>query len=149
MVFDHYRVRSFIVNSVGYLGHTPQQDCTMNLDAKHKRAVFIDKSSDIRVVFQFAHPAYGFMLYDLAGQASQSYLMSWNTFVKLIWDVLQSTYTHLVANVLTDKFVPFRKQIYSRYVNFFQNLLTSCTKEIRHLANIVCKIQCVKECLAD
>lgn len=122
----------------------------MDLDAKHKRAAFIDKSSDIREVFQFAHPeqiikacqvyvsdAYGFMLYDLASQASQSYLKSWNTFVKLAWDVPRSTYTYLVENVLADKFVPFRKQIYSRYVNFFQNLLTSCSKEIRHLARIV------------
>jgi hypothetical protein len=77
------------------------------------------------------------MLYDLAIQASQSYLKSWNTFVKLTWDVPRSTYTYLVENVLADNFVPFRKQIYSRYVNFFQNLLTSCSKEIRHLARIV------------
>ena len=122
----------------------------MDMDAKHKRAMFIDKSSDIRDVFHFAHPeqilkawqeyvsdAYGFMLYDLGSQASQSYLKSWNTFVKLAWNVPRSTYTYLVENVLADKFVPFRKQIFSRYVNFFQHLFTSCSKEIRHLARIV------------
>lgn len=58
-----------------------------NDDAKQKRAQFIDISSDLREVFKFAHPeqimkavqvyasdAYGFMLYDLQSQASQSYL---------------------------------------------------------------------------
>ena len=38
---------------------------------------------------------------------------------------------------MAEKFVPFRKQIFSRYVNFFQNLFSSCSKEIRHLARIV------------
>ena len=76
-------------------------------------------------------------LYDSGSQASQSYLKSWNTFVKLAWDVPRSTYTYLVENVLADKFVPFKKQIFSRYVNFFQHLLTSCSKEVRHLTRIV------------
>ena len=62
------------VSSVEHLGHTLQQDLSMDMDAKQKRAMFIDKSSDIRDVFNFAHPeqilracqvyvsdAYGFM----------------------------------------------------------------------------------------
>ena len=122
----------------------------MDVDAKQKRAQFIDRSSDIREVFKFAHPeqimkavqvyasdAYGFMLYDLQSQASQSYLKSWNTFVKLAWDVPLDTYTYIVENCLAEKFVPLRKQIYSRYVNFSHNLLTSSSKEVRHLARIV------------
>ena len=138
------------VSTVEHLGHTLQQDCTMDLDARRKRASFIDKSSDIRDTFHFAHPeqvmkacqvyvsdAYGFMLYDLTSQASQSYMKSWNTFVKLAWDVPRSTYTYLVENVLASNFVPFRKQLYSRYVNFFHNLFTSSSKEIRHLARII------------
>ena len=138
------------VSTAEHLGHTLHQDCTMDLDAKRKRATFIDKSSDIRETFHFAHPeqimkacqiyvsdAYGFMLYDLASQSSQSYLKSWNTFVKLAWDVPRSTYTYLVENVLAENFVPFRKQIYSRYVSYFQHLFTSTSQEIRHLARIV------------
>ena len=46
-------------------------------------------------------------------------------------------YTYLVENLLAEKFLPIRKQIYSRYVNFFQHLFTSCSQEIRHLARIV------------
>ena len=122
----------------------------MDVDARQKRAQFIDRSSDMREIFKFAHPeqilkavqvyasdAYGFMLYDLQSQGSQSYFKSWNTFVKLAWDVPLDTYTYIVENCLAEKFVPLRKQIYSRYVNFFQNLLTSSSKEVRHLARIV------------
>ena len=138
------------VCSAEHLGHTLHQDCTMDHDARRKRATFIDKSSDLRETFGFAHPrqvikaadiyvndAYGFMLYDLASQSSQSYLKSWNTFVKLAWEVPRDTYTYLVENVLAENFVPLRKQIYSRYVSFFQHLFTSSSQEIRHLARIV------------
>ena len=77
------------------------------------------------------------MLYDLSGQASQSYLKSWTTFVKLAWDVPRDSYTYLVENVLAESHVPLRKQIYARYVNFFQHLFTSTSQEIRHLARVV------------
>ena len=138
------------VNSAEHLGHTLHKDCTMDMDARRKRAQFIDKSSDIRDTFKFAHPkqiikavqvyasdAYGFMLYDLSSQASQSYLKSWNTFVKLAWDVPRDTYTYIVEDSLAENFVPLRKQIYSRYVKFFQNLFTSSSKEVRHIARII------------
>jgi hypothetical protein len=44
---------------------------------------------------------------------------------------------YLAKNVLAKNFVPLRKQIYSRYVKFFQHLFTSTSKQIRHLARIV------------
>ena len=44
------------VTTVEHLGHTLQQDCTIDLDDRRKRASFIDKSSDIRDTFHFAHP---------------------------------------------------------------------------------------------
>ena len=85
----------------------------------------------------YVSDAYGIMLYDLSSQASQSYMKSWNTFVKLAWEVPRDTYTYLVENVLATNHVLFRKQIYSRYVNFFQHLFTSSSQEIRHLARVV------------
>ena len=86
------------MDSAEHLGHTLSKDCTMDMDkdAGVKRAQFIDRTSDIRETFGFAHPeqilkagqvyasdVYGFMLYDLSSQSSQSHLKSWNTFVKL------------------------------------------------------------------
>ena len=133
-----------------HLRHTLSKDCTMDQDARCKRAQFIDRTSEIRETFHFAHPkqiikagqvyasdAYGFMLYDLSSQSSQSYLKSWNTFVKLAWNVPLDTYTYNVENCLPENFVSLKKQIYSRYVKFFQNLFTSSSKEVRHLARIV------------
>ena len=138
------------VDSAEHLGHTLHKDCTMDMDARIKRANYIDKTCDIRNTFKFAHPdqivkagqlycsdAYGFMLYDLSSQASQSFLKCWNTFVKLAWDVPLDTYTYLVENSLANKFVPLRKQICSRYVNFLSKLSSSSSKEVRHLAKIV------------
>ena len=138
------------VNSAEHLGHTLHKDCTMDQDARQKRAQFIDRTSELRSVFGFAHPeqiikaaqvyasdAYGFMLYDLSSQASQSYFKSWNTFVKLAWNVPLNTYTYLVENTLAANFTSLKKQIMSRFTKFFQNLLTSSSKEVRHLARIL------------
>ena len=140
------------VNSAEHLGHTLHKDCTMDQDARQKRAQFIDKTSDLRTVFDFAHPeqvikagqvyasdAYGFMLYDLKSKASQSYFKSWNTFVKLAWNVPLDTSTYLVENTLAGNFLSLRKQIYSRYVKFFQQLFSSSSKEVRHLVRIVAR----------
>ena len=41
------------------------------------------------------------------------------------------------GNILAENFDSLRKQIYTRYVTFFQNLFTSASKEVRHLARIV------------
>ena len=57
--------------------------------------------------------------------------------MKLAWDVPRDTYTYVVENCLAQHYVPLRKQICSRYANFFQKLFRSSSKEIRHLANIV------------
>ena len=40
-----------------HLGHELHQDGTMELDAKMKRAQFIENSTEIREMFSFAHPS--------------------------------------------------------------------------------------------
>ena len=62
---------------------------------------------------------------------------SWNTFVKLAWNVPLSTYTYLVENSLARNFVSLKKQVYSRFIKFFQNLFCSSSKEVRHLDRIL------------
>ena len=44
------------VNSAEHLGHALHKDCTMDLDARQKRAQFIDRTSDLRGIFNFACP---------------------------------------------------------------------------------------------
>ena len=138
------------VASAGHLGHVLHQDCTMDQDSKVKRAKFIDKTCELRETFSFAHPeivikaaqvyasdAYGFMLYDLTSNTSESFFSCWNTFVKLAWNVPRSTYTFVVDNLLASHFSSLKKQILSRYTTFFQSLFTSASKEVRHLVRIV------------
>ena len=68
------------VTSAVHLGHELHQLGTMEHDAKVKRAIFIQNSTDIREMFEFAHPAqvlqavnvyashfYGSMLWNLYG----------------------------------------------------------------------------------
>ena len=44
------------VKTALHLGHTLAQDGTMTHDAKIRRAMYIDKTTDIRYVFDFADP---------------------------------------------------------------------------------------------
>ena len=96
----------------------------MDQDASCKRAQFIDRTSDIRETFIFAHPnqiikaaqvyasdGYGFMLYNLSSQSNQSYPKSWNTFVKLAWNVPLDTYTYIVEDFLAEHFVSLKSTL--------------------------------------
>ena len=138
------------VKQADHLGHVLSQNCDMETNAKIMRAKYIEKTLEIRETFSFAKPeqilraldiftsdCYGLMLHDLSSPSTESVFKSWNTAVKLTWNVPRSTYTYIVENLLARDFRTLRNQIYSRYSNFFQNLLNSSSKEVSFLANIV------------
>ena len=93
----------------------------------------------LRAVQIYASDLYGAMMYVLSSPASESYFKAWNTCVKLTWNDPRSTYTYIVENVLASGFVTLRNQAYSRYVNFFQQLFGSSSREVRHLVRIVAR----------
>ena len=138
------------VTHATHLGHELHQLCTMEFDAKLKRADFIRSSTDIREQFGFAHPRqilqavgtysahfYGAMLWDLFGEmAGQSY-RAWNTCVKLAWGVPRWTHNFFVEHVLSDNLPSVRKKVLGQYIGFFNKLLSSKSREIVMLANIV------------
>ena len=62
---------------------------------------------------------------------------TWNTFIKLAWEVPRSTHTNLVEDFFAKDFLSVRNQVLSRYVTFFQSLLTSPSREIRILVRII------------
>lgn len=79
------------VTSANHLGHELSQDCTMELDAKIKRADFIDKTVNIQETFSFALPKqviqaidkycgdhYGGMLWSFDGQGAGQYFRCWH-----------------------------------------------------------------------
>ena len=118
------------VTSADNLGHTLHQLGTMDQDCKIKRAKFINKSVEIREQLAFAYPeqvmkavqvfccdAYGSMLWQLNSESAKQYFKSWNTSVKLIYDVPRSTFTYLVEGYFAKGFVSLRNQVISRYSN--------------------------------
>ena len=107
-------------------------------------------SSAIREQLSFAHPveilkalqvlssdAYGSMLWDLSSDQAEQYFKSWNTCIKLVYEVPRSTFTYLVEGFLAGDQVSLRNQVLSRYPGFYRNLLNSASKEVRILARIV------------
>ena len=138
------------VATADHLGHVLDQSGTMDQDAATKRARFIDRTVKLRDSFWFATPelviravqvyacdAYGAMLYDFSSTSCQSFFKSWNTCLKLIWNVPRNTFTYVVENVLAENNMSLRNQVYGRYTTFFKNLFKSSSKEVRHLARIV------------
>ena len=138
------------VGHATHLGHELHQDCTMDMDIRMKRAAFIKKSSEVRTMFKFALPTqvlnaisiysahfYGAMLWDLSSDMAGQVYRSWNTCVKLVWDVPRSTHNYFVEHLLAKDFASVRKRILSQYVRFVQKLPRSTSKEIRILQSIV------------
>ena len=84
------------VESALHLGHTLHQNGKMHQDAKIRRAIFIDRSVEVRDQLYYADAAevlraqtvyccdgYGAMLWSLASEPAQQYFRAWNTSVKL------------------------------------------------------------------
>ena len=125
--------------------------CHILRDSCHRdRARFIGNSVDTRESFYFAQPSqqlkmvqllccdgYGSMLWDLKGDSAEQYFKSWNTSVKLIFGVPRSTFTYLVEGYFAQNQPSLRRQILSRYPEFYRKLLTSPSKEVRVLARMV------------
>ena len=139
----------WVVSAV-HLGHELHQAGTMEHDAKVRRAIFIQNSTDIREMFEFAHPAqvlqavnvyachfYGYMLWNLYGPGAGQVFRSWNTCVKLAWGVPRWCHNYFVENVLSCGIPPVRQRVLGQYLGFFQKLLNSESSEIRLLASVV------------
>ena len=138
------------VTSAVHLGHELHQLGSMEHDAKIRRAIFIQNSTDIREMFEFAHPAqvlqavnvyashfYGSMLWNLYGQGANQVFRSWNTCVKLAWGVPRWTHNYFVEHVLSCGIPSARQRVLGQYLGFFQKLIKSDSPEIRMLASLV------------
>ena len=132
-----------------HLGHELHQDCTMDMDTRMKRGSFITNSTEIRTMFSFALPAqvlnaigvysahfYGSMLWDLYGEVAGQVYRSWNTCVKLVWNLPRSTHNYFVENLLSEGFPSVRRRILGQYVNFLQRLRKSVSSEVRIMSFI-------------
>ena len=135
--------------SATHLGHELHQTANMDHDMKCKRARFIENSTEIRETFSFAEPSlilqavrlytghyYGSMTWDLQSEIAGQLFRSWNTCVKLAFDVPRSTHVYLVQNVLADEFLPIETELMARYVKFYESLTNSQSFEVKVLSQI-------------
>ena len=79
------------------------------------------------------------MLCDLYGEKAGQLYRSWNTSVKVAWDVPRATQTYFVDNLLSCNLLSVKEQLVSRFVNFFRNLLKSRSTEVKVVASIVAR----------
>ena len=144
------------VQSAIHLGHELHESGLMDHDAIVKRAQFIDKSVEVRNMFEWAAPAeimqalktycsdfYGAMLWDLGGDKASQVYCAWDTAVKLTWSCPRWTRTFLLQRVLSCGLRSARTEILGRYGKFCFGLRTSVSQEIRVLFNYVSRdLQC-------
>ena len=115
-----------------------------------KRGAFITNSTDVRNMFSFAMPGqvlnalnvysthfYGSMLWDLYGDMAGQVYRSWNTCVKLVWNLPRSTHNYFVDHLLALDFSSARKKFLGNYAGFLQRLMKSVGHEVRTLSYIV------------
>ena len=108
---------------------------------------FCETSSEIINTFEFTHPIdklfavniycnswYGSVLWDLYGSAAGVAFRTWNTTVKIAWDVDRATHTYIVDHLLARDMPSVRQQILKRYIKFVTSLLSSPNPVINLLA---------------
>ena len=137
------------VITASHLGHEMHQSASMEHHAKISRMKFITESTDVREMFRFGMPQqvisalrlyttsfYGSMLFDLYGVEAQKIFRSWNTAVKLAWQVPRTTHSYLVENLLGKDSPSLRTAILSRFVKYFHGLTKCAGMETRSLAGL-------------
>ena len=97
----------------------------------------VPKRQVLNAVNLHASHFYGAMLWDFTSDICGQFYRSWNTCVKLAWDIPRSTHTYLVDNLFGVNQVSHKNQMLSRYVNFHKSLLKSISREVQVVANIV------------
>ena len=140
------------VESAVHLGHELHESGTMDHDAVVKRAQFIEKSVEVRKMFEWAAPAdvlqamkyycssfYGSMLWELGGVKASQVFSAWDTAVKLTWSCPRWTRTFLLQQVLYCGLTSARTDILGRYGKFCRGLRTSVSMEIRVLFSYVAR----------
>ena len=139
------------VSSAVHLGHLLSEEGTMDKDIKDKKAAFITRSTEIRETFSFAHPVevlnavklyccdhYGSMLWDLGGGLASQYFNTWNTCIKLAWDLPRDTHSYFLKS-LAGGLVTAKNDIIARFTGFYKGLLSSPSREVNIMARLVAK----------
>ena len=136
------------VQHATHLGHEFHEDGTMEMDTRMRRASFIGRSLEVQEAFSFATPddtlgavklycgdLYGGMLARLDSQAAIQLMNCWGVTVKDVWDVPRATH-RVYARWLSGQHRSFREDLLSRWVKFYQSLLTGPSLEVAVIARV-------------
>ena len=149
-----YGVSLPYVTTASHLGHELHESGTMDHDIKVKRAMFINRSMEIREQFGFAHPReqlaaiklyagsfYGSNLWELGGVKANMVYNTWRVGARDTWGVTRTTHKYVVDNLLVSNVSSVKADILSRYPRFYKNLLMSPSPEVAFMAAKVGKDQ--------
>ena len=117
----------------------------MDTDVRGKRRKFIGKFHALRQEFGFASPQvlyklisiygtsfYGSVLWDLGGSAADTLYASWNSMVRMTWNLPNTAHTYFIEEISES---PHLKSILSqRFLTFIHSLLNSKKKCLSQLA---------------
>ena len=114
----------------------------MDMDIRMKRSSFIQNITVTRDFFSFALQEqvlkavqtysshfYGSMIWGLYGAMTNQVFRSWNTTVKLVWNLPRPTHNYFVEHLLAKDMGSARQQILSQYIGFLKRLGRSVSKE--------------------
>ena len=120
----------------------------MEMDTRMRRASFIGRCLEVQEAFSFATPdntlgavklycgdLYGGMLARLDGVAATQLMNCWGVTVKDVWDVPRATH-RVYARWLAGQHSSFREDLLSRWVKFYQSLLTGPSLEVAVIARV-------------
>ena len=114
-----------------HLGHTLQQDLTMDADARERRAKFIARTVEVRSQFAFAAPpqilqavkimacdAYGSVLWRLDSPSASAFFSAYTSCLRRIWRLPLITFTFLVQGHLASNTPSLKHLVLSRVPRF-------------------------------
>ena len=131
-----------------HLGHKFHESGSIEMDTRMRRGAYIGRSLEIQEAFSFAAPAevlaalklyccdlYGGMLARLGGPAAAQLMNCWGISVKDVWRVPRETH-RVFARYLGSGFTTIREDLLSRWVKFYQSLLSGPSPEVATLARV-------------
>ena len=139
------------VTNVKHLGNYLEDKIDgLKKDVKMKRAQFINKNNELIQEFKFQHPRVifglnktynshftGSPLWDLSGREVEMLENSWNTSVRLMFDLPRTTHTRFIEGISDCSHL--RKILASRFLSFTQSLMKSSKQIVRNLYDTICR----------
>ena len=134
-----------------HLGHEFHQDGTMDMDTRMRRGSFIGRCLEVQEAFHFATPddtlgavklycgdLYGGMLARLDSPAAIQLMNCWGVTVKDVWGVPRATH-RVYARWLSGHHTSFKEDLLSRWVKYYQSLLSSHSPEVAVIARVAAR----------